>query len=274
MDQLSVFGGTGFIGKEFCRITNKKLTLIDREGRASVSDDILYLISTTDNYNVFDDIFKDVNINLTVLLEVLQNLKNPSKTTFNFISSWFVYGECPLPANEKTSCHPKGFYSITKRTAEQLIISYCETFKINYRIIRLCNVYGRGDKGISKRKNALQYLINQLKNNEEVNLYNNGEFYRDYMHVTDVAKAIDLCLQDAPLNQIINIGSGEKTKFRSLIDSVVKITQSTSIINNVEPPEFHKTVQVKDFYMDIAHLKNLGFKQSISLEEGLRELCQ
>ena len=38
---------------------------------------------------------------------------------------------------ENALCDPKGFYSITKRTAEQLLISYCETFNIKYRIVRI-----------------------------------------------------------------------------------------------------------------------------------------
>lgn len=273
MSGISVFGSTGFVGREFCSVTSKEVFAIPREDRKPQSKESVYFISTTDNYNVFEDLQKDINTNLTVLMDVIKNLK-PGESTFNFISSWFVYGDTDLPATEESYCDPKGFYSITKRAAEQLLISYCQTFGINYRILRLCNVYGAGDTGASKKKNALQFLINRFKNNEGIDLYHNGEFYRDYMHVHDVARAIDLVIDQGEVNQIYNIGSGNKVLFKDLINIIVKETGSQSTITPIEPPKFHQTIQVKDFYFNTDKLKALGFKQTIQLEEGLRRLCQ
>lgn len=271
-NSISVFGSTGFVGSSFCRNSTSHIIRIPRESRTPQSDQILYLISTTDNYNVFEDIHLDVNVNIQILLDVLKNL-TPQKHVINFVSSWFVYGEGELPAKEDQPCNPKGFYSITKLAAEQLLKSYCETFGIQYRILRLCNVYGPGDKGVSKKKNAMQFLIEEIKNNRPINLYHNGEFYRDYMHVDDVARAIDLCIQNAPLNTTFNIGSGEKLLFKDLIKNVIELTQSQSIVGTMAPPSFHQTVQVKDFYMDTSKLKSLGFKPKISIQEGLKQLC-
>jgi len=273
MSGISVFGGTGFVGSEFCRVTKKEISLIPRESRKAQTRDSIFFISTTDNYNVFEDLHKDIDTNLKVLMDVLKNLK-PGESTFNFISSWFVYGDADLPATEDSICDPKGFYSITKRAAEQLLISYCQTFGINYRILRLCNVYGAGDKGASKKKNALQFLIDRFKNNEEINLYHNGEFYRDYMHVHDVSRAIDLVIGKGDLNTVYNIGSGERVLFKDLIDNIVTETSSESVITPIEPPIFHQTIQVKDFYFKTDKLKSLGFEQTISLNEGIKSLCQ
>lgn len=272
MGKVSVFGGTGFVGSKYCELSNGECVKIERESREPVSDDIVYFISTTSNYNIFDDVHKDVDVNLTLLLDVLKNLE-PGKSTFNFISSWFVYGDCDLPATEESYCNPKGFYSITKRAAEQMIISYCETFKIDYRILRLSNVYGAGDKGVSKKKNALQFLIEELRQDNPINLYHNGEFFRDYMHVDDIARAIDLCVEKGEKNQIYNIGSGEKVEFKDVIDIVINEFDSKSELTDIEPPEFHKTCQVKDFYMDTTKLKELGFKNKITIEEGIKNLC-
>lgn len=270
---ISVFGGTGFIGSRFCQLSKNNCIQIARDERSSKSDEVLYLISTTHNYHVFDDVHKDVDVNLTILLDVLKGL-TPGKSTFNFVSSWFVYGDSDLPASEESACNPKGFYSITKRTAEQLIISYCQTFGIDYRIFRLSNVYGRGDKGVSKQKNALQYLIEEMRNNKPINLYHDGHFLRDYMYVDDVARAIELCIEQAPKNEIFNIGNGEKIEFKKIIDIAIDDLGSTSEIIPVEPPEFHKICQVKDFYMDVSKLKGLGFRSEISLEQGIKELCR
>lgn len=269
---ISVFGGTGFIGSRFCERTGFRPLLVGRESRQPLSDEAVYFISTTHNYHVFEDLHKDIDTNLTILVDVLKNLV-PGKSVFNFISSWFVYGETTLPATEDSVCFPKGFYSITKRAAEELLISYCQTFGIHYRILRLGNVYGKGDTGVSKKKNALQFLIERLKRGENIDLYHGGHFYRDYMHVDDVADAIDLVCSKGEVDQVYNIGSGEKILFKDVIELVRGYTNSTSAISEIDPPVFHRVVQIKDFYMKVDKLKSLGFSPKISIEQGVKELC-
>lgn len=271
--EISVFGSTGFVGSEFCKVTKNQIIPIDRESRTPKSDQSLYFISTTDNYNVFSDLHKDIDVNLSILVDVLKNL-TPKKSVINFISSWFVYGDAKLPAAEDFPCNPKGFYSITKKCAEDLLVSYCQTFGVDYRILRLCNVYGTGDKNFSKKKNALKFLIEEMRENRPIGLYHDGNFLRDYMHVTDIARAIDLCLESAPINSIINIGSGEKVVFKDIINQAQKLLNSKSEITKIDPPQFHNVVQVKDFYMDTTKLKNLGFTQTITLKEGIETLCK
>ena len=269
---LSVFGGTGFVGSRFCSISTRKCIKIARDKRTPATEEILYFISTTDNYHVFDNTKIDIETNLLILMEVLDQMKSGGGV-INFISSWFVYGETKLPAKENSLCRPKGFYSITKYAAEEMLKSYCRIFNINYRILRLCNVYGKSDKNVSKKKNALQYLISQLQQNKNIDLYNDGMFYRDYMYVDDVCYAIELCINEAPLDCTINIGSGDKILFRDIIDIAKDKLGSTSKYIAVEPPKFHTLIQVKDFYMDTKKLKSLGFVQNISIEEGVRALC-
>ena len=49
---ISVYGGTGFIGGAFCKMFPDNVVLIDRDKRLPQSEEILYLISTTSNYNI------------------------------------------------------------------------------------------------------------------------------------------------------------------------------------------------------------------------------
>ena len=177
-----------------------------------------------------------------------------------------------MPAKETSLCNPRGFYSITKKCAEDLVISYCKTFNLPYRILRLCNVYGPTDKGVSKQKNALQYLIKEIKNNNDINLYYDGDFIRDYMHVDDICRAIYLCLEKSDHNQIINIGSGVAQNFKEIIDFAIAESNSSSKTSSIEAADFHKLVQVKDMVMDVSKLKELGFCQSIPIQDGIKQL--
>ena len=271
---LSVFGSSGFIGSNF--VSKYDSHKIPRECNTPIEDtDILYLISTTHNYHVFDNPFLDIETNLTKLVSVLQEFRRHcARRTFNFISSCFVYGDTEYPAKETTVCNPKGFYSITKLAAERLVVSYCETFNLNYRILRLCNVYGENATGVSKKRNALQFMVDQVTNQDTVELYDNGDNKRDFMHVEDVCDAIKLCLTKGEQNDIINIGSGKPQEFRPLIEYVKDKTKSSSYIKNVDPPHFHKVVQVKDIYFDVSKLTNLGFKPRISIYEGIDRIIK
>lgn len=253
---LTLFG-KGFIGSRYCEMYDCIVT--DRNDLSPQSEEILYLISTTDNYNVYINPYIDIETNLIHLIRVLEKCKDKN-VVFNFASSWFVYGSVDIPAKEDSYCDPKGFYSITKRAAEQLLISYCETFDIKYRILRFANVIGSNDKGVSTKKNALTYLINQIKNNQEISLYDNGDFIRDYIHVDDICRAIQLITEKGEVNCVYNVGNGVPLKFRELIDYAINKTKSTSVIKNVEQSQFHKLVQVKSFWMNCDKLSKLGYR--------------
>ena len=132
--KIQVFGGKGFVGSAFVK-TNPNMIVNERTNyKVSLdANEIVYFISTVTNYNVKTDPYVDIDTNLSTMIRVLEQCKHRG-LTFNFISSWFVYGDTEMPAKETSYCNPTGFYSITKRCAEQLLISYCETFNIRYRI--------------------------------------------------------------------------------------------------------------------------------------------
>ena len=269
-DKISIFGGTGFIGSRFCEMYKDKIYIEPKESNIPKYDDVLYLISTVDNYNIHTNVHIDIDTNLTKLMNVLPNVKG----TFSYISSWFVYGQNhEIPFREDFShCNPTGFYSITKRCAEQMLICYCNTFNVNYRIFRLANVVGEGDKKISKKKNALQYLIREIVNNRDIELYYGGEVLRDYIYVDDVCSAINLCLNKSQINQIYNIGSGIPLRFLDIINKTIEITGSKSKIIHIRPTNFHNIVQVRHSYLDTTKINNLGFNAQYSIDTIIKKL--
>ena len=277
IEKISVFGSTGFIGKRFCEMFSD-VEQVPRSLNSATNSNILYLISTVDNYNVHNNLTIDIETNLVKFMNVLSNIRkqqlNGKYPVINFVSTWFVYGQNDvIPFNEDTSiCNPTGFYSITKYCAEKLLVSFCQTFNINYRIFRLSNVLGEGDLKISKQKNALQHLIKEIVNNRDVHLYYGGNVIRDYMYVDDVCHAIKHCVDVAPYNEIINIGSGKPNLFKDIIDTAIRISNSTSNIINIEPTNFHNIVQVKNSYLDVTKLTNLGFTSKYNITDIVEKL--
>jgi nucleoside-diphosphate-sugar epimerase len=269
---IQVFGGSGFVGSEFVK-QNPDCIVNARNDYRIKSGNILYMISTVTNYNVKTDPYIDIDTNLSTLMGVLEQCKELD-LTFNFVSSWFVYGETEMPATEQSNCYPNGFYSITKRCAEQLLISYCETFGIKYRILRLANVAGSGDKKASPQKNALQHMINELKAGRDVNVYDGGNLYRDYIHVSDAARAIKTIMDKGEVNTIYNVGNGKPLLFKDMIEYAKELIGGEGKLNSIEIPQFHRTVQVRSMWMLSDKLKSLGYEPKYNLEAIIEDMVR
>lgn len=263
MNDISIFGGTGFIGGRFYDLHGG--IKIPRDQKVPETNNILYCISTTTNHNIYEDLHIDINTNLNLLMDVLNNCRDHN-ITFNFLSSGFVYGSEVINASESDHCNPKGFYSITKRTAEQMLITFCETFGVRYRIFRMANVYGL-DKNRSFKKNVLGYIVDRLKNGEEIELHSMGKFKRDFIYVDDVCNAIKFLIDQSETNQIYNVSNGIPIEFDYVVQFCKYFLNSHSQINYIDN-------HVPDYYLNIDKLKSLGFESKFKLEDGLKVLCE
>jgi len=276
-DKWSVYGGFGFVLGEFCKQFKDEVIRISKLDNAPQSPKIIYGIGTTDNYNVFDSPTLDVESNLLKFMEVLDacHTRYGNKFEFNLISTWFVYGKQSSDAilKEDSYCNPTGFYSITARCREQLLISYCETFGIKYHILRLANVLGAKDGKVSAKKNALQFLLDKIIRDEPIELYDNGEFYRDYIDVRDAARAIWMVVNASPDGSITNISNGTSHKFKDIIDYAVKYSASKStVFDTLHKPEFHKVVQSKNVFLNNDKLKELGYMPQFTIEQTIGDI--
>ena len=272
MNNLSVFGGTGFIGGKFCQLYPDKVTLVPRDGRNPPTKDVLYFISTTTNQSVFKDLHVDIDTNLTLLMDVLSNCRDKD-ITFNFVSSCFVYGNDVLDAKETDCCNPTGFYSITKRSAEQLLISYCKTFDIKYRIFRIGNVYGL-DPTITPGKNVLGYMIGLLKQHKDIKLFDDGDYKKDYMFVEDICRAIKFLIKKSETNQIYNVATGSSMTFKDILLTAGDMVSSRSEFIPVPFPKEQEYLQVKNMTLNVDKLSSMGFLPKMSFDEGLNQMCE
>lgn len=267
----SVFGGYGFIGSELCKDPN--YIPMPKYRLDAETPKLIYLISTVHNYHPIDgDFHRDIRTNLTYLMNVFEANKRKYGSDFEitYISTWFVYGKVETPAREDVCCCPTGFYSSTKLCAEHLLASACDTFGVGYKIARLSNVLGIGDGKVSKRRNALQYMIKTLCEGGTVDLYE-GDTYRDYIHVSDAAEGIKAVAERGKMREIYNVGSGIPTLIREVVGQVDSIT--SGIVNVIPIPEFHKTVQVDQMWLDVEKIwQDTGWRAKRNVTDIIEEL--
>lgn len=269
MNKVSLFGH-GFVGREFTR-QFPETVVVDRGAKYSPTNNVLYMRSTIHNYHPKDgNLFIDVDTNIFHFLEVLE-ANHKRDITFNLVSTWFVYGKTQVPANENSPCNPKGFYSITAWAREQLLISYAETFGLKYRILRLGNVIGIGDTKASPKKNAVQWMIKELAQGRDVEVYKDGGI-RDFIDVRDCARAIHLVLEKGELNTIYNVSNGEGLLVSDLISTAHRESGYVGKVGEKEVPEFHKIVQTSKMFLDTKKLKSLGYEKQHNIKDTIKEL--
>lgn len=294
-----IIGGFGFIGSELskeCLKNNFEVTILSRskdkisnieeikdkvgiiiknlrdiDEEVKGFDVIFNLSGSTDNYSIIEGApYRDIELNCINTIALLEAIKkyNP-KVRLVFASTFFVNGnQKKLPISENSPCEPLGLYGATRLAAEHFCKIYHNVFDLDIVIARFTNVYGENEKGDNKKKAGFNFMIKQACDGKEINLYNNGNFYRDYIHVNDAAKACIVLEEKGKSNKVYYVGTGKFIKFKKLIDEIVKNTGAK--VNSITPPDFHKRVGIKDFVADVSDLKKLGWKAEISYKEGIK----
>jgi len=135
------------------------------------------------------------------------------------ISTDEVYGDIKLgESKEGDDMNPSSYYSATKASADMLVKSACRTYGLPYIITRTCNNYGPGqheEKFIPKVQKCLQ-------ENKPIPVYTPGDQEREWIHVDDNCKAIYDLMISNKVNDIYNIGSGERYTNLEVIDVLDK----------------------------------------------------
>lgn len=188
---------------------------------------------------------------------------------FIHISTCEVYGAgLTRKMDETHPMNPHSPYAAAKAGADRLVYSYYITYGIPAIILRPFNVYGPRQH----LEKAIPRFITSAIRNEPLPLHGGGKSKRDYMHVSDVAIAIDLLIR-APLKkvkgEVFNIGSGKAISIFQVAKSVAKYMKipSTQIKNIKDRPG-----QVSSFACDYSKInKLLGWQPKKDLKTGLAE---
>jgi dTDP-L-rhamnose 4-epimerase len=158
-----------------------------------------------------------------------------------------------VPTKEKSVVNPNSFYALTKRFQEMLFIYLKNSTKIDYLNLRFQNVVGSG-----------QSLNNPYTgiNNQEINIFEDGNETRDFIHVQDVAK---ICCESMENNKIINqelnVGTGIPTSVITLAKLLKARLNSKSLLNisnNFRIGDIrHNTADLSNFSL---YFPNYNFK--------------
>jgi nucleoside-diphosphate-sugar epimerase len=182
---------------------------------------------------------------------------------FVYISSSMVYGDFVDGTKEDSSTKPQNIYGEAKLTGERLTKLFAKRDGLNYTIVRPSGVYGPGDlpdRVVSK-------FFAKAMNNETITLHN-GENKVDFTYRDDAASGIIKAAISEVANTSFNITAGNASSLRTLAETIIDITGSTS---EVEDIGMHKLYPMRGT-LDIGRAKDLlEYSPTHALREGLEK---
>jgi dTDP-glucose 4,6-dehydratase len=196
-----------------------------------------------------------------VLLEAAR--ENANLRRFVQISTDEVYGSVPVGSSKETDeLKPRNPYSASKAGADRLAYSYWATYQVPVIITRASNNYGPNQFP----EKIIPLFITNLVDDIPVPLYGDGQNERDWLHVDDHCRGVDLLIDKGVDGEVYNIGGGNQVKNVDLTHKLLELVgKSTSLITPVADRPGHD----RRYSLDTNKLEALGWQPQEPFEEGL-----
>jgi UDP-glucose 4-epimerase len=237
-------------------------------------DYVFHFISTTNPIISENNPTLDVETNILMTVRLMELcVKNNVKRVIFPSSGGSIYGENMRPKTigvytEDDLALPVSPYAIGKLTIENYLRYFKNKFGIDYIIYRISNPYGsnQSDKSL---QGVIPIFINKIKNDEPLEIYGDGTMVRDYIHVSDVIRMMQLTFDKEHRFDVYNIGSGQGTTVNSLVQIIKKISNKNPKINYIPKP----STFVESVILSIDRFKNeFGVVPKITLKDGIENI--
>lgn len=163
------------------------------------------------------------------------------------------------------------WYAIAKIAGIKMCQAYRKQYDFNAISLMPTNLYGVGDNFHLENSHVIPALIRKFhdakeNNAEAVEVWGTGKAKREFIDVKDLAEAAVFLMLNYDDAEIVNIGTGVDVSIAELAELVKKTTGFTGNINF----DTSKPDGTPRKLLDVSKLHNLGWKESISLEDGLK----
>jgi dTDP-glucose 4,6-dehydratase len=206
---------------------------------------------TTDVYGTF------------VLLEAARQA--PRLRRFVQISTDEVYGSVAQGASRETDeLRPRNPYSASKAGADRLAYSYWATYGLPVIITRASNNYGPNQFP----EKVVPLFITNAIDDVPVPLYGDGLNERDWLHVRDHCRALDLLIEAGTPGEVYNVGGGNHVRNVDLTKQILRLVgKPESLIQPVADRQGHD----RRYALDTDKLRQLGWRPDMPFDTGLAE---
>ena len=204
-----------------------------------------------------------LSTNIMGTAKVLENCRNKNLKKFIYAASSSCYGLAKTPTKENNSISPKYPYALSKYLGENVCFHWSKVYNIPVNSIRIFNAYGTRVKTTGVYGAVFGVFLKQKLSKKPLTIVGNGQQRRDFLYVTDVARAFYMLSQSRRKNSIYNLGAGKPEK----IIKLAKMLSNEFVFIRKRPGEPTCT------WADISKIKkHVKWKPLIPFEVGVKKM--
>jgi dTDP-glucose 4,6-dehydratase len=305
--RLLVTGGAGFIGSNFVHYWLEQhpddhvvvLDLLtyagDRRSLAAVEDRIVFVEGDIGNLDGCERLLKTEGIEVVVnfaaeshnslavvdpslffrtnalgtqtLLEAARRAERLER--FHHVSTCEVYGDLPLDSDEvfteDSPYRPRTPYNASKAAADHAVRAYHETYGLPVTITNCSNNFGP----VQFPEKVIPLFVTNALDDLDLPLYASTQNKREWLHVRDHCRAIELVLEQGRVGETYNVGSGVEKSIEEIADAVLELTGKPDSLKTIVAD---RPGHDRRYLLDSSKLRReLGWKPEIAFEDGMRE---
>lgn len=247
-------------------------------------DTIIHLVSMDQNQSQRVSPEQAININVKPAWNLLDTFRNKNLKNFIFFSTVHVYGKLPSEViMENRATNPGNIYALTHSMTEQVCSYYNLTSDINCMTVRLSNSYGNP---VFPENNCWWLAVNDLCRSaffeKNIKLLSDGSPQRDFIHGSDVCRAVETLLKKCPRkgkNNVYHISSGHTFTILELAGIIKEAYYSlygeeipVSTVGDSSVTDFDRFSGIPRYMIDNSALVKLGFNPECDIDEGIKRL--
>lgn len=223
-------------------------------------DCIIHLAAITALPDCESNVTDTININVSGTANIMECARIWNVPHVIFASTSAVYENNKEEIfTEDLEILPRLWYSLSKKMAEDVCESYRVNYGMNITTLRFFNVFGPRQDIHRKNPPLLNYLVREIKLGNSPILHSDGHQARDYIHVDDVVKLIDVCLKKCP-NDTFNVCTETLTSVNQIVKYVTEKMNSSIV------PKYREASKLWDTYPDIFSRKYSLNKEIVAKE--------
>lgn len=256
---------------EFIEVDIRSFDEINKIIRDKKIDQIYHLAAIVSVQESIENPLLSNEVNIKGTLNILEAIRLNNVKRVVFSSSAAVYGDEPTqPKNENSITKPISPYGYEKLIGEQYMKLYSELYGVETVSLRYFNVYGERQSATSDYSGVISIFEKKFKNDELPNIYGDGEQYRDFVYVKDVAKANIKAMNTPNISgEVFCVGTSKKVSINNLV-SVLNNKYSKNIKANYLEA---RNGDIKESICDNTKIKqSFDYKEFIKFEEEILKL--
>jgi len=304
--RLLVTGGAGFIGSNFVhywleRHPDDQLVVLDlltyagdRSSLADVEGGMTFVEGDIADLELCERLFEAESVEVVVNFaaeshnslavvdpgrffrtnvlgtqSLLEAARRVGVRRFHHVSTCEVYGDLPLESEEmfteESPYRPRTPYNASKAGADHAVRAYHETYGLPVTITNCSNNYGP----FQFPEKVIPLFVTNALDDVELPLYASTANKREWLHVRDHCRAIELVLERGRVGETYNVGSGVEKSIVEIADVVLELTGKPDSLKTIVPD---RPGHDRRYLLDSSKLgRELGWKPDIAFEDGMRE---